>query len=407
MSRILKWRAAGTVLLLLVGLCSCATKPAGEARLPAEVAMNKDAGHGSGDWVMATIKLDNGRRIPFVLDTGAAMTVFDKSLAPMLGKPSGSGTATNFGKERKMEIYHSPKLYLGGARLQMTGDFVGTYDCQNLMDLSKRRVMGILGMDVLEHYCVQMDFEAGKLRFLDDEHADRQNWGKAFPLFDTGDGCCVIHDNLAGMKNPDARDGVGVYSLIDTGHDFDGWLSPEFYERWTNTAQPPKNGEARSPNAVLDGEKYAEVYPDKRDEKLKDPHTAFNGIGIHFLSRHLVTLDFPKKTMYLRRTRELPFIDENVKARAKAEARSAVRFAERLKRKGELPGWSKHDERQNTEINFDFYEPDTVTFAMQKEGKSDLYHFTMTREAKSSVWKVEKAWRTDANGKTLEEYPVK
>jgi len=33
-------------------------------------------------------------------------------------------------------------------------------------------------MDVLEHYCIQLDFTTGQMRFLDDEHSDQSAWGE-------------------------------------------------------------------------------------------------------------------------------------------------------------------------------------------------------------------------------------
>jgi hypothetical protein len=41
-------------------------------------------------------------------------------------------------------------------------------------------IMGILGFDVLQHYCIQLDFSARKLRFMDGDHANKHHWGKAF-----------------------------------------------------------------------------------------------------------------------------------------------------------------------------------------------------------------------------------
>jgi hypothetical protein len=140
---------------------------------------------------------------------------------------------------------------------------------------------------------------------------------------------------------------------------------------------------------------------------MADPHTSFNGIGIHFLSRHLVTLDFPGKTMYLKRVTDKPLVDEEERAAARAVAGSAIKYALRLKRKGELPGWSKDEERRDKDITFNYSYPDTVTFALEKAGKADAYHYTLSRESKKSAWKLEKAWRTDTSGKTVEEYQVK
>src|SRR5437773_12538482 len=92
MRTIVKLRVLGASLALLL-LCSCKTMrepgaivPAAE--LPGEVTMNKDAGRGL--WVFVTIRLESGEELPFVVDTGASWTAFDKSLEPKLGKRLGT-----------------------------------------------------------------------------------------------------------------------------------------------------------------------------------------------------------------------------------------------------------------------------------------------------------------------------
>jgi hypothetical protein len=45
---------------------------------------------------------------------------------------------------------------------------------------------------------------------------------------------------------------------------------------------------------MLGGDTYPDIYLNG-DGK-------YNGIGLRFLARHLVTFDFPKRTMYLKRT---------------------------------------------------------------------------------------------------------
>ena len=83
-------------------------------------------------------------------------------------------------------------------------------------------------MDCLDHYCIQLDFAACNVRFLDDERATRKDWGKPFPLTALDNGCCLVSENLAGAK--------GGHSLIDTGCDNDGCLMPDLSQQWTNHA---------------------------------------------------------------------------------------------------------------------------------------------------------------------------
>ena len=76
--------------------------------------------------------------------------------------------------------------------------------------------MGILGIDVLEHYCIQLDFAAGKMRFLDDQHADKSAWGKAFPIvpLNEQDPRPAVAENLFGRARHRIRSLTAVLSVM-------------------------------------------------------------------------------------------------------------------------------------------------------------------------------------------------
>jgi hypothetical protein len=398
-SPMLKPRLFG-VLVSLMLLCSCATEKPTRSQLPADATLNKNAGRGG--WIIVTLRLESGEELPFLLDTGAPWTLFDKSHEPKLGKRVATGTNWNFGTALEAGIYAAPKLYLGNTVLMMTGSNIGTEDCKKISATAGRPIMGILGMDVLEHYCIQLDFAARRMRFLDDEQASKKGWGKPFALTNLGNGCFSISENLTGAKGP--------ASMIDTGALYGGWLMPDLYQQWTNQAKLPADGEVRSPYGVLAGERYPDIYLDRLDEKslLKDEtNISWNGIGLRFLSRHLVTLDFPKRTLYLKRTSIGPLVDKDTIAAGKAAGKKALRFLESLKKQGQLPGWSKKEKYAHRRETFSFTYPDTVAFNhLQKKGDSSIYHYEVTRASTTSPWKLQKAWRADQNDHTVEDYHV-
>jgi len=361
--------------------------------------MNRDAGQGG--LLIVTLRLESGEKLPFMMDTGASGTGFDKSLEPKLGKRLGTGTAWHFGDKQEGGIYAAPRLYLGSTPLMMTGTNVFTYDLRQISSLAGRPILGVLGMDVLGHYCIQLDFPAGKMRFLDDAAADKKDWGRPFPLTDIGDGRYSVRENLAGVK--------GSGSVIDSGFNNDGWLSQPLFRQWTNQAGLPVDGKVRSPIGVLGGE----IYPDVNlrgfgAEALSvgDSHIVFNGIGLHFLARHLVTFDFPGRTMYLKRTNIDPQVAEDREDAGKAAAESAMQVLNRLKEKGQMPGWSKNDEAVTQTVTFHFHYPNSLTLDLLKKSSSSTYHYGFTRATKTSPWKLQKAWQTDKNQRLVKEYPV-
>ena len=137
----------------------------GGAQLPPEVVMNPEAGRGG--LLIVTIRLESGQKLPFLMDCGTSGTFFDKAFEPKLGKAIGTNMIQSWGVKKESKVYVMPKLYLGGVPL-MTGSEVQTYDFGGL-NFNGHPIMGMLGYDTLRHYCIQLDFAAGKLRFLDDE----------------------------------------------------------------------------------------------------------------------------------------------------------------------------------------------------------------------------------------------
>jgi hypothetical protein len=146
-----------------------------------------------------------------------------------------------------------------------------------------------------------------------------------------------------------------------------------------------------------------ETYPHL---SLREEHVESDGIGLLFLSRHLVTLDFPKQTMYLKRTSIGPLIDKDMEAAGKATAKAAMKFLKSLKEKDRLPGWSKNDELATDGVTFHFHFPGSLTLNLLKKGDSSIYHYEFTRASKAGPWKLLKARRTEQSGRTIEEYHV-
>ena len=179
------------------------------------------------------------------------------------------------------------------------------------------------------------------------------------------------------------------------------------FEQWTNRALPATNGQARSLNGVLDGEMYPKIDLERLDSKVVssgDAHMKFNGIGLGFLARHLVTFDFPDRTMYLKRTSVGPL---SVKARDwKAVGSSALRFLNTLKNKGQLPGWSQSERFAIRRAPYHTHSFGFAVLDFPRKDDSSILHYQVTRMCEGSPWKLQRAWRTDQNDHMIEEYTV-
>ena len=118
-------------------------------------------------------------------------------------------------------------------------------------------------------------------------------------------------------------------------------------------------------------------------------------------------MNFPERTLYLKRTSLEPLIDEDIKAAEKTWGKSALKYLKGLKKRGQLPGWSKNEDVTTAMFHFYVQSPDLVTLDdFMKQGDPSIYHYTVARASQASPWKLQKAWRTDRNNRTVEEFPV-
>ena len=304
MRTIWKTHTLDTLMSLLL-LCSRAMADSIPAQLPADVTMNKGAGRGS--WLIVALRLESGEELPFVVDTGSPITLLDKSLEPKLGKRLETmGFSTPDRGEQESGVYPAPKLYLGGVLLA-TDRYTATYPFKQLSTLSHQHIMGVLGMDCLRHYCVQLDFQARRMRFLAPDHVNTAEVGKAFALMFSNRGQNFPpmfsgsgqNDSLPFIQHAGLLGGTSTNSQIDTGNNVDGAVEKgvikgHYLTRFAHFLF--KHRAVRLPQCVWDGETYTK--PKLRVETGRNA----NRLGLRFLARHLVTFDFPEQTMYLKQT---------------------------------------------------------------------------------------------------------
>ncbi len=389
--KVMREKISGVALGLGLGLsllCGCAATPREQENvaareLPGVVKMNKDAGRGV--WLFVAVRLENGEELPFFLDTGANITAFDKSLEPKLGNRLGTVKAKHYSDVLVGGIYAAPKLFLGGTPL-MTGERVFTLDLKSLSADAHRPVMGILGMDCLQHYCIHMDFQANEMRFLDPNQLDTAQLGESFPLTFLH-GVIIIHSE--GLV-----EGSSDRLLVDVGNAHDGDLESDFYQqevrrRSLHAREIPGEtkifGKAWLASTMWNGQTYTSL----------QIGSGANSIGLRFLARHLVTFNFPHRMMYLKQTCQGPLLDD--------DELKAMAFLRKLQAQGKTPGWGPGDDGA---IEFEGL-PDTWAFDFRKDGPESTCHYRVGRVAEDGPWKLEKAWRTDREDRVVEEYLVR
>jgi hypothetical protein len=448
-----KWRLSGLGhfipgLLCLLLFCSCATAPppsghSPKPALPADTSFNKGAGRGNP--LFLTLRLEGGEKLLFMVDTGCSRTILDKSLESKLGKRLSTAFIWYgyFGLSGAgwHGVYQAPALYLGATRL-VTSDRICTDDLRTKSWLG-RPIMGILGMDCLRHYCLQLDFEANTIHFFDPDELKTNGLGKSFPLaLDTDE--VTIHADFFGAKDVSVR--------LDTGDSTDGALRAGLFHREIKKQKPLLTNQWKSPGGTLSArfpetEFGGATYTNLRLHKcpltmaLADTRCY---VGLQFLARHLVTLNFPKRMVYLQRRSVGPLPDgmaelkesfgyvsdqppKDVEARFEAYAKQkpggrlfleAGAYSLNLKKQGQLPGWLKND----TGYGKIWLDPDLVsewarmikpddfpvaqTLTVFKKGDTSIYNYTVVKPSPDAPWQLQRAWKAAPNGHILKDYPI-
>jgi len=280
--------------LVSVPMTSCTTLPvnyveAAELGLPDEMQMGRYAGLGTP--LLVTVHLPSGVEFKCIIDTGSPWSLLPKSVESQLGKRTTTvkvSTSLDSPVE-KVNLYKSPEVFLGNTKLEM-GDRIGVWGGS----------MGVLGMDCLRHYCIQLEFAERKIRFLDPHRAKTAELGESLPLLKSPY-TCIRQPGLFGIKEVDL--------LVDTGDSVDARVNGEVFNRLEcgkNTKLVPFKiiGEVAKgmpapklimvPDCLWHGENYTNLIIETGRPTL---------IGLRFLGRHTVTFDFPNRTMYLKRSR--------------------------------------------------------------------------------------------------------
>lgn len=270
-------------------LASACTSVSTGGRVPGEAAINTGAGRGES--LCFVVEGPRGEPWKFIVDTGAPETMLDRSLEPQLGPVLRTEQARyGYFGTRSVKVFAAPALQLGGAPLR-TGDHVLTDDFATLFP--RRHIRGILGMDVLRHYVVQIDFGRGRLRLIDPARPLPAGLGHAYSLRSES-GAHFLQGDLFGLGRREYR--------VDTGCTIDAVLERPLFDQVLAAQKPLQTRTFPSPagrpiiecifaEGSFDGRPHRRLVVDGADDNL---------LGLRLLARYGVTFDFPRQTLYLR-----------------------------------------------------------------------------------------------------------
>jgi hypothetical protein len=283
---------AGTASLfaLLVTAASVATQDSRQL-VDAPLPLEQFAVASDGDVLLLPVTFGEKKYL-FVLDTGSAITVYDTSLP--LGKPKGKAEVETSNGNTIAELFDAPDASVGGLSLRVGPHVLGA-DLSRLRQVTGHEIAGILGMDFLGKYVVQIDFDRGKVLFL---RAAGPKSGQAVPFSRQKQGPQVKVD-MPGLERPETF-------LVDTGSSGYGRLKKELAEGLAKEGNAKKVGDGLTVtlSETMPHRKWQVEYLSlggfrHRDAVLAESQD--NILGLGYWSRYVVTFDFPNSMMYLKR----------------------------------------------------------------------------------------------------------
>jgi len=258
-----------------------------------------------GQWPLVVPVRFGPRTYDFILDTGCTGTIFDVAFQPELGQAKRPLKAATAGKPIVMQVFAAPHAFIGPFDLAECNEVV----CTNFKALAPnlgREVHGVLGMDFLKKHVIQIDFDEGRMAFLDDQAHDRRVWGQEF----------LITYNR--MKAPQMKVSVEGQPerdfVLDTGSDTSGAMATDSFR--LAVAQGGLKPVDTSMNTVTGVVKSRQV----RTGRVTLGQFEYRGLiftegnsdrlGLGLLSRHVVTFDFSHDRLYLKKGKNFDKRDE-------------------------------------------------------------------------------------------------
>ncbi len=252
-----------------------------------------------GDHIVLPLTVGQ-HKILFALDTGGSITELDDSLREVLGKPVRTHKSLTPNGPAVQRTYEAAKIYLGEHELQ-TGKSMACADLSGVRKVTGRDIQGILGMDVLSHYIIQVDFDEGGLSFYSPELRPDRKHGVAVSLDFPSDshGCPTVAASI---------NDTAVRFVLDTGLtsvDCDRRLIQQLLAKH-------ELGTAASSQCTmtLGGVRTSYIYYLRRfsiegfhHQNVACLQGTCNLLGLAYLSRYKILFDFPRRTMYLKKGR--------------------------------------------------------------------------------------------------------
>jgi len=238
------------------------------------------------------------RSYPFALDTGVSYTVFDVKLREKLGK--SIGLSTIIGTGQRVPAFKAIDAYIGDISVRSEGVIL----CLDLSAFSNALgtdIYGLIGMSSISKYRLFIDKANGFIRLENSSIKIHKSWGKGWKI------------HFRYRKPYVYIDEMGEEFLIDTGDTSSGILSNVAFKKAIQR-------EGLSPMIRLRGtisgiierraiRTFAIRLMGMEYHGLRFSEGKAGVLGMGFLAKHTVLLDFKGGRMYLKKGKRFGWPD--------------------------------------------------------------------------------------------------
>jgi hypothetical protein len=242
-----------------------------------------------------------------MLDTGTSVTAFDASLMHEPGSAEETTKVGTAGGELSVRLFDAPESFLGPLNLQDCGQ-VACVDLSMLGPVLGTEIGGVIGMNFLKNHVVQIDFDEGRLRFIDRTGGLDDSLGQVLTMACDSRGHPYVKGRIF--------DSIDVDFLIDTGLTGSGELAGQVLGealrdgvtigRTSEILTQTPSGSMRK--MIFRADQLS--VGSSRYENLVFRPASMSSLGLGFLSRHTVTFDFARGKIGLKEGADFERADE-------------------------------------------------------------------------------------------------
>ncbi len=287
--RLSQFLMKSVLLIFLVGLAvSCASSATAPKPYPVEFSLDNEV----RDYARITLPVKiKGVEEWFLLDTGASATILDSSYDIPAKQHTNMAYVATPGDPILISTFRLSDAFLD--RFPIPEEPVYRV---KVFDERGRNIKGVIGMNFLKKYIVQIDFYKNTLAILDPASKPQTDWGMEIPLYFNEGGIPYVKASLPGHPN--------IEMMVDTGASSSS-LSSAIFNAYTARNKirtlgyyvMTASGTYLTKRGWING---LTVGPYEYN-RVDMTRTAMAHLGLKFLSQHRVTFDFPNSKLYLKR----------------------------------------------------------------------------------------------------------